>query len=112
MRRELRSARRKLWSERRKPRSARREPRSKRKNLRSERRQPRSPAETNPVAELRSSSRAKAVTHEQVAAGVVSGRDTTRTTAEPETKPATAATRQVTLRESVETEDVHQDPKC
>ena len=58
------------------------------------------------MAELRSSSRAKAVTHEQVAAGVVSGRDTTRTTAEPETKPATAATRQATLRKSVETEDV------
>ena len=85
--------------------------RSARRKLRNERRQSRSPAETNPVAKLGSSSRAKAVTHEQVVAGVVSGRDTTRTTAEPETKPATAATRQATLRESVETEDVQQDPK-
>ena len=41
---------------------------------------------------------------------MVSGRDTRKTTAEPETKP-TAATRQAILRESVETEDVHQDPK-
>ena len=41
---------------------------------------------------------------------MVSGRDTTRSTAEPETKPATAATRQAILSESVETEDVQQDP--